>query len=99
MIRLDPLEGDRLVQVLRSGLSEVWEMFTAFGYRVVFTDQAVSYASRAVEKSGGDAGPRLGMSWLPAAAETGLVRPLHARADEGSTWTVTSDDVRIPARI
>lgn len=99
VIRLPPLKGDRLVRVLRSGLAEVEEMFSAFGYRVEFTDQAVSYTARAVEEGQGNAGPRSGASWLRAAAEKGLIRLLHARAEAESTWWVTPDDVRIPQAI
>lgn len=99
VVRLSPLEGKELIQVLRSDLDEVAKMFDAFGYRLEFTDEAVSYVARAVERSGGSAGPRSGVSWLRAAGERGLVRLLHAKAQEGSTWMVTPDDVRIPPSI
>lgn len=98
VIRLSPLEGAELVEVLRTGLLEVEEMFYAFGYDVRFTDQAVAYAARSVGNSGREAGPRSAMSWLRSAAERGLLRLLHARADEGTTWTVTPDDLKVPAR-
>lgn len=91
---IDPISGEALKDVLRSGLAANIATARAFGYHLEITDQALSYTANAVRN--GVAGPRSGVSWLRSAADNCLGRVLAADAPEGTRITVSPDDLCLP---
>ena len=91
--RLSPLTGKPLEAVLRKGLEPNLTTARAFGYDLEISDQVISYAAVAV--AGGRGGPRSGVSWLRAAADSCLERLLEERAPAGTKITVSPDDVEL----
>ena len=91
---IDPMSGEALKDVLRSGLAANVATARAFGYHLEITDQALSYTANAV--GNGVAGPRSGVSWLRNAADNCLGRMLADDAPEGTRITLSPDDLCLP---